>query len=99
MATSLASVSPSAVIITEPSMMEMAAKATLIGGIIVFAVVFSFTFIMLFTFRPSFVCVTGDDGCVSQPRTADAGKCVVASLIIALVFLVIVWMFRASCKY
>ncbi len=71
-------------------------KSPLAMGIILFMVVFSFVWVLLYAFKPSFCCVTGDDGKpMTHPHQADSTKCVFGALIIALIILVVVWMFKA----
>jgi hypothetical protein len=65
-------------------------------AVVCFLTVFSFTFIMLYSFKPTFVCITGSDGVVDHPHTADAGKCVIGSLIVALLLIVVCWLLKAS---
>lgn len=69
-------------------------RSTIGMSVAVFMVVTSFSFVLLYAFKPSFVCVTGSDGQVAEPRTPDAGKCVIASMVVALVVLVLLWVFR-----
>lgn len=71
-------------------------RSPLAMGILLFMVLFSFIWIFLYAFKPSFVCVTGDDGkVIMEPFHADSAKCVFGSLIISLLVLIVLWMFKS----
>ncbi len=63
-----------------------------------FILIFSFIWIILFSFRPAFVrFIAKGDTKPADDAPADPARCFVAALIIALLLVVIAWMFRA-CK-
>ena len=73
-------------------------KSVLVMAVAWFMIIFSFSYIMLYAFKPSFVCITAADGTVASPKVPDSSKCVIGALVVALIVLVVVWLFRSS-KY
>ncbi|CAH6418695.1 Hypothetical protein POVN_LOCUS414 [uncultured virus] len=68
------------------------------AAILGFILIFSFIWIILFSFRPTFVrYVERGETVAAADARADPARCFVAALIISLLLVVIVWMFRA-CK-
>lgn len=63
-----------------------------------FVLILSFIWIILFSFRPTFVryIIKGEQKPL-EDAPADPARCFVAALIIALLIVIIAWMFRA-CK-
>lgn len=76
-------------------------KGSLVGGavgaaILGFIVIFSFIWIILFSFRPSFVRrIEKGETKACEDAPADPARCFVASLIITLLIVIIIWMFSA----
>lgn len=63
-------------------------------AILVFFVIWIFFWVLLFTFAPSAVQQTDCENSRNCPNgKPDAGKCFVGSLIIALIIMVVVWLF------
>lgn len=79
------------------------AKHTLVaagvwGAIAGFILLLSFIWIILFSFRPSFVRrIERGETVAAEDAPADPARCFVAALIIALLLVIIAWMFSA-CK-
>lgn len=68
------------------------------AAFLIFLVIMTIVWVILFSFRPSFVRVINRGEIQPAPDApADPARCFVAALIIALLIVVIVWMFRA-CK-
>lgn len=65
-------------------------SSTLLVAVVTFMIVFSFVFILLYTFKPSIVREMDNGVPVSPPR-ADAGKCVIGATLVALVVLLAGW--------
>lgn len=66
------------------------------AAILVFIVIFSVVWIILFSFRPSFCRVILKGEAAPAPDApADPARCFVASLIISLLIVIIIWMFKA----
>ena len=96
MSASLSSLEPKVTMTNPQNALVM--KSPLGVAAVSFMIVTSFVFVLLFSFKPSWVCVTSCDGDVAEPRTADAGKCVIVSMIVALLVLILGWVFVAT-KY
>lgn len=110
-ASTLSSLSPttSTTVVTTPgapSIMTVPATVragTIIGAgigaaIMVFIVIFSVIWIILFSFRPAFIRrIERGEVKPAEDANSDPARCFVASLIISLLIVVIIWMF-AACK-
>lgn len=67
-------------------------------GLTGFIVIFTFVWVILYSFRPTFVRkVEEGESCPDEDADADPSRCFVASLVISLLLVVIFWMFW-SCK-
>lgn len=60
-------------------------------AILLYIILFSLSWIILFTFNPQMVSYA------DSTKGADPAKCLIASLIIALVICIIIWLFMRSC--
>lgn len=79
-------------------MVDSLGYAPVVAAVLLFIVVFSFVFILLFSFKPSWVCHKHHDVTVTAPVTghvADTTKCVIGAAVVALLVLVALWASRA----
>lgn len=70
-------------------------SASIGGAILLFLILFNLFWIVLVTFNPQIVQQRNYTGTGTPP--ADYGRCFISSLIIALVFCIIIWLFMKTC--
>ena len=70
-------------------------KSPLMTILYVFMTIFSFIFILLFTFKPDIVLKKDHHGIIDNPSEPDSGKCVVGATLISILFLLVAWVTKA----
>lgn len=69
--------------------------ASIGGAILLYIILFLLSWVVLATFNPQMVQQTNYTGTGTPPP--DFSRCFIASLIIALIICIIIWLFTRSC--
>lgn len=71
-------------------------------AVVLFVVLFTFLWVLMYSFQPTLVCVKAPDGSVvtdsnGDPKV-DKGKAVVGALLISLVIILALWLFSGPMR-
>lgn len=86
---------------TAPTTSPDGSKHELLKALVFFAVVFVFTWVILFTFRPDMVCHKNQNGSVvvnDGGKKLDRNRCFIGSMLVALLVILGIWASRNVCK-
>lgn len=70
-------------------------SASIGGAILLYIILFVLSWIILFTFNPQMVQTRNYSGSGTPPP--DSSRCFIASLIVALIVCIIIWLFMRTC--
>lgn len=102
MSSPLSSYAPVSTVVPSVSSVTMTAPAGYVMGSMVgvavmsFIIVMTFAWVILYSFNPKFVRMVDDSGSPQVNGAPDPARCFIASLIVALLVVVVTWMFRSA---